>query len=114
MTLASDEFDDLDKRRPDAIDPADALELFDTQCFDVILSDIKMPGIDGMDFLKAIETGKASHVDRIAFVTGHSMSAQVADFLKQAGQHHIEKPVASSELIDVIERVCASAEGGRE
>lgn len=95
-------------------DAAEALELLDTQCFDVILSDIKMPGIDGMDFLKAIETAKASYVDRIAFVTGDSMSPQVADFLKRAGKHHVEKPVASSELIDVIERVCASAEGGRE
>lgn len=91
-----------------------ALELLETEDFDVILCDIKMPGIDGMDVLKAIETDNASYADRIAFVTGDSMSPQVADFLKQSGKHHIEKPVTSAELIDVIGRVCLSAEGGLE
>jgi len=91
-----------------------ALELLDTECFDVILCDIKMPGMDGMDFLEAIETDNPPYADRIAFVTGDSMSQRVADFLKQAGKHHIEKPVTSAELIDVIGRVWTSAGGGRE
>lgn len=90
-----------------------ALELLETQSFDAILSDMKMPGLDGEAFLGEIEARSPAHVDRVAFVTGDTMSSKASDFLESIGRPFLEKPVTPTELIELIEQIRTDAEGSR-
>ena len=40
-----------------ALNGEDALEALECRCFDVVLLDLRMPGMDGMSVLKAIKHG---------------------------------------------------------
>jgi len=66
--------------------------------FDAILADIKMPGIGGQGFLKEIKRLQPETADRIAFVTGSTMSPDIRGFLDNCNARFLEKPVAPSEV----------------
>jgi CheY-like chemotaxis protein len=75
----------------------EALALLDRVSFDVILSDIRMPGLDGPGFYHHIETARPELVERIAFMTGDTLAPGVRSFLDQAGRPRLEKPFTPSD-----------------
>lgn len=87
-------------------DPRLAVKRLETENFDAILSDIKMPGLNGEAFLNRIRAVSPVHSGRIAFVSGDVMSPQVADFLQKSAIPFLEKPVVPSELVALIEQLC--------
>ncbi|MCY6381938.1 ATP-binding protein [Hoeflea prorocentri] len=92
-------------------DAQTALSLLERKSFDAILSDIRMPGLDGEAFLKKLKASHSEYDGRLAFVTGDVMSADVADFLKRSGVPHLEKPVVPGDLQALIAELCATGEG---
>ena len=88
-------------------DPQRALERLQMQSFDAILSDLKMPGMDGKTFLDRVRETSDRHADRLAFVTGDTMSPQVEAFLEDASIPCLEKPVAPADLVELVGRLCA-------
>lgn len=84
-----------------------ALERLKSQDFDAILSDLKMPGIDGEAFLAHIKMTSAHHADRIAFVTGDAMSEKVARFLEVAAIDYLEKPIAPADVLELVDGLCS-------
>ncbi|MEJ8561654.1 PAS-domain containing protein [Yoonia sp. GPGPB17] len=84
--------------------PREALRLAKDQSFDVILSDYKMPDMDGQAFYNAMRQVAPAAADRIGFVTGDAMSQNVADFLNKSGRPHIEKPIIKHELMTLLRR----------
>ncbi len=87
-------------------DPQRALERLQMQSFDAILSDLKMPGMDGKTFLDRVRETSDRHADRLAFVTGDTMSPQVEAFLEDASIPCLEKPVAPADLVELVGRLC--------
>ena len=77
----------------------DAVGLTD---FDVILSDLRMPDYDGPWLLGALRDKHPELVDRIAFVTGDTLSSDIASFLKESGRPHIEKPITPKEVRNLV------------
>jgi signal transduction histidine kinase/CheY-like chemotaxis protein len=88
-------------------DAQQALQLLKSQVFDAILSDMKMPGLDGEAFFKEVELLYSDYIKRFAFVTGDVMSPHVADYLESTSALYLEKPVAPAELIALVEELCA-------
>ncbi|MEM6410514.1 MAG: PAS-domain containing protein [Pseudomonadota bacterium] len=82
--------------------PREALKLASAKDFDVILSDFKMPDMDGQTFYNALTQLVPKLADRIAFVTGDAMSPNVAAFFAETGRPHIEKPIVKSELLALL------------
>ncbi|WP_085902616.1 ATP-binding protein [Kiloniella majae] len=80
----------------------DALSELKSHSYDAILSDVKMPGIDGIEFLKRITAEFPEMAAKTAFVTGDSMSPEVADFIENSGCLHLEKPVSPDELVNMM------------
>lgn len=79
---------------------ADALALATDMNFDVIVSDIQMPGMDGITLL---ETLQETHPDAVRIIlTGH---ADNASYLRTIGPAHqfLSKPCDNQTLIDSIE-----------
>jgi PAS domain S-box-containing protein len=86
-----------------SLDPKKALELFEEGKFDVVLSDITMPGMDGIELIRGIkERDKAS---RIIAITGH-VRQDTLDRAREAGaQDILIKPFRSGELYESILRL---------
>jgi signal transduction histidine kinase/PAS domain-containing protein len=76
--------------------------------FDVIVCDMRMPGLDGPGLYRAVEARAPDLARRFVFVTGDVLSVEVARFLSETAAPHIEKPFRRDEILRtaaaVIER----------
>lgn len=91
----------------------EALYMIERQGFDVVLSDFKMPDMDGQAFFEAAQTVSPQTAQRIGFITGDAMSARVRDFFDTTGRPYIEKPIIKSELLALLARVGLTKETRR-
>lgn len=81
---------------------AAALELAGTQAFDVVISDIGMPGMNGYELAEALrELPDYRQVPMIA-VTGYSMYDDRERALQSGFNAHLIKPIDPSALLDLI------------
>jgi PAS domain S-box-containing protein len=89
-----------------ATNGAEALEFHGNGMFDVILMDIRMPGMSGPDTTRAIRAmeGQKSQVPIIA-VTADAMTDNVSDHLKAGMDAIVTKPIDRAELARAINRV---------
>lgn len=81
-----------------------ALELMQQEHFDVILSDIGMPDMDGYEFMRKLrksEEGRSNLTPAIA-VTAYAATADRQRALLSGYQMHIAKPIEATELIAAI------------
>jgi two-component system, sensor histidine kinase and response regulator len=89
-------------------DGAQALRAFDKQQFDLILMDVQMPLMDGVETTAAIrkrEQGVA-HIPIVA-MTAHAMAGDRQRFLSLGMDGYVSKPIHASDLYDAIENVFA-------
>jgi len=79
-----------------------ALELAEAQAFDVIISDIGMPGMNGYQLAEALrDLPEYRQVPMIA-VTGYSMYDDRERALQSGFDAHLVKPIDPSALLDLI------------
>jgi len=83
-----------------AICGEDAVDIVEKKDFDVIILDMSMPGIDGLETLKRIKHG---HPDaEIIILTGHGTIQAGIEAMKLGAEDFIEKPVDIQELMGKI------------
>ncbi|NNE23647.1 MAG: PAS domain S-box protein [Rhizobiales bacterium] len=80
----------------------EALQLISKQPFDFILSDLNMPGLDGASLFDRLAVHHPELLDRMAFVTGDTMSPKARSFLDGAGRPYLEKPIRPAELRQLV------------
>jgi CheY-like chemotaxis protein len=86
--------------------PRKALQLLETEApFDVILSDITMPDMTGVDFYEALLKTRPEVARRLVFLSGGVLDARVADFLAVVPNTCLEKPFKIERLKAVIQSV---------
>ena len=80
----------------------------------VVVSDIKMPGMDGMAFLKRL-MGLDSGLP-VIMITGHGDVPMAVEAMKAGAMDFIEKPFEDEVLLDAIRRAAneLEARAGRE
>ncbi|MBM4445979.1 MAG: response regulator [Chloroflexi bacterium] len=83
---------------------ADALKKIESQKYKLILVDIKMPGISGVDFYKRIQKIDKSLARRVVFITGGIMGADTEKFLSETKVAHIDKPFNPEQLSGEVKR----------
>jgi putative nucleotidyltransferase with HDIG domain len=81
-----------------------ALQLMDEIAFDVIVSDMRMPGMDGMQLLNMVQK-KYPGVARI-ILSGHSDREIIMRSVKTAHQY-LSKPCEKAMLVATIARACS-------
>ena len=90
-----------------------ALEAWRAGAFDVILMDVRMPGMDGVEATRAIRRAEAAQGrprTPIIALTADVMSHQLAEFTAAGMDAHVAKPVETARLFEAIERVLEAAE----
>jgi EAL domain-containing protein (putative c-di-GMP-specific phosphodiesterase class I) len=81
---------------------AEAIAKLGTATFDVIVSDIRMPGMDGLTLLREI---RARDLDvPVAFLTGSPALETVVEAIAHGAFRFLMKPVEGRELLDLVER----------
>ena len=81
----------------------EALEKINKTVFDLIISDIKMPGMDGFELLKKI---RAINVDSaVIFITGYGSVDSAIEAIKLGASDYIEKPFEIGQLKDLVSEV---------
>lgn len=87
-----------------ALSGHDALELMATKPFDIVVSDMRMPGMDGSQFLTEV---MHRHPQTVRFIlSGYAEHAMVIRSVGTAHQY-LSKPCDAEELKATVERACA-------
>lgn len=81
-----------------AEDGQTALNRLRSENFSVILTDLRMPGLDGPSLFARLRAERPALAQRIVFVTGDTLSPDVADFLRDSGQPCLEKPFVPDDV----------------
>ena len=87
----------------------DALARLQGQCYDVILSDLRMPEIDGRAFYALLRQHYPALRQRVIFLTGASDEADSQAFLAQCGQPWLRKPCRNPALRSAIQQILRGA-----
>ncbi|HYO68639.1 MAG TPA: response regulator, partial [Archangium sp.] len=66
--------------------------------FDLILCDLMMPEMSGMELHQAVASHSPGLAGRMVFLTGGAFTANARDFLNQVPNHRVEKPFSTQEL----------------
>ncbi len=83
----------------------DALaQLAASEPFDVILCDLMMPEMTGMDLHRELSRIAPEQADRMIFVTGGAFTADARQFLTQTPREHLEKPFSTTNLRAIVQR----------
>ncbi len=88
-----------------ASDGSGGIDLFHSQEFDLVITDIRMPGTDGLQLLRQIKQVEQSPVDVIV-VTGHGDMENAVKALKYGAYDYLLKPIDVRELTISIDRLC--------
>jgi signal transduction histidine kinase/DNA-binding response OmpR family regulator len=80
----------------------DAIKQVTTQKFDLVLTDINLPGTDGLEVIRA---AKAADKDTcVILITGYASTTTAIDALRQGAYDYITKPFDLWETVKAIER----------
>jgi len=95
-------------QRPDllvheASNGGEALQIIDQQPVDVILTDLKMPGPDGLAVLA--HARKARPDSEVILMTGHATVESAVNAMKMGAFHYITKPFSVDEVVHLVDRV---------
>src|ERR1700682_1428767 len=70
----------------------EALEKIAARSYDAILSDLRMPELDGVGLYRELEQQDQSLLLRLAFVSGTTEPPEYASFLERTGATVLSKP----------------------
>lgn len=81
----------------------DALELVRETPFDLVLMDLQMPGMDGVETTARIrELDSTSHRTSIIALTAHAMANEQAQLREQGFDGYMPKPISSRQLRELV------------
>jgi two-component system response regulator AtoC len=85
-----------------AADAAAALRQADTEAVDVVLSDVRMAGMDGMALLRELRRRRPDAV--VILMTAYATVAGAVEAMKEGAFHYLVKPFALDEVGLLVER----------
>ena len=92
-----------------AHDGEGALELFASDDFDVVISDVMMPGMSGYDLCRAIKSNRTKPPVPVVLLTSLSEPMDVINGLECGADNFIRKPYETDDLVGRVDRILANA-----
>lgn len=87
------------------LDGREALQQADRETYDLVICDMKMPGLDGQHFYQALVQAGNPLSKRFLFVTGDVVAQHTQQFLERHQLPHVAKPFRMEELKDSVRRL---------
>jgi len=87
----------------------EALQRLASERYDVIVTDIRMPDVDGRTLYQEIEKRWPHLRSRVVFVTGDTLASSLREFVTATGRPVLEKPFLPSEVRRVVADIAANA-----
>jgi DNA-binding NtrC family response regulator len=85
-----------------ALSGQQAFDLLDKEPFDIVITDMKMPGIDGIEVLKKV---REKYPDTaVIMITGYSTVQSAVQAMKLGAFDYIPKPFTPDEVLIVVEK----------
>ena len=81
---------------------SEALEVLDDRLFDVVICDLKMPGMDGRELYAHLKHTRPDLAERVIFSTGDTVSAESWMFLEEVQNRFINKPFNPQQVLAEI------------
>jgi len=91
----------------EAADGMQALERLAEAAPDLVVTDLRMPRMDGMELLRRIGTGPGA--PRVVMVTAHGSERQAVEAIKAGAWDYFRKPFEPEELLAVVRRATEAA-----
>lgn len=98
--------DDLREANYDAIaveSPTIALQLLQYEHFDVLVTDLRMPKMHGLEFLKRVKE-EYPHIT-VFIMTAYACVETAVEAIKFGAHNYIQKPFSSDELIAMLDKL---------
>jgi PAS domain S-box-containing protein len=80
------------------LDSKEALRRMSTHSYDLLICDLRMPGLDGPAFYHSLERTNSPMRDRVLFVTGDTLGQRTLEFLLPRKLPYLAKPFLVEEL----------------
>ncbi len=77
------------------------------ESFDMVLCDLMMPEMSGVDLYEQIARVAPSILGRLVFMTGGAFTPSSREFLERVPNRRLEKPFEISALFTVLDEICA-------
>lgn len=82
----------------------DGLAAYREEIFNVVLLDVRMPGIDGVETLKQMRT--ESTIPEVIMFTGHGTIETAVECIRNGAYDYLTKPIKLDELEMLIDKAC--------
>jgi PAS domain S-box-containing protein len=88
----------------------EALERIAADHYDAILTDIRMPDLDGRALYQEIARRWPRQAARVVFITGDTLASSLREFVCESGRPVIEKPFLPSEVRRIVAELATDGE----
>jgi DNA-binding NtrC family response regulator len=82
-----------------------ALKEFKKNHYDLIISDIRMPKMDGLEFLKSVRKLDQGQETKVILITGHADLNVAIQAIRLHAFDFLQKPVSINELASIIKKL---------
>jgi len=86
-----------------------ALGKIEARAYDLILTDLRMPELDGVGLYRELERRQPEMLRRVIVITGTSGHPEYESFLEETKVPYLEKPFSLQALQAITRRVLAAA-----
>jgi two-component system NtrC family sensor kinase len=80
----------------------EARKVAEEKDYDICISDIRLPGMTGIELYEHWEATKNPIAKRVIFITGDTMNNYIRDFLEKADRPSVMKPFGPAELMAAV------------
>ena len=92
---------------------AQALVQLEERSYDIVLSDLNMPELDGGGLFETLKKNFPDLAKRTAFITGDTMGSASQKLLRESKRPYLEKPVSPKELRNLVHKILNDAKETR-
>jgi two-component system NtrC family sensor kinase len=90
-----------------------AVERLEATDYDAIVSDVKMPGMDGPALYRVVASRWPAMLGRFGFITGDVVNPATAQFVEASGAPFLRKPFALPDVLLLVERLASGDQARR-
>ena len=88
-----------------AVDGWQGLEMALKHDYNVVLSDIRMPNLDGLGLYRVLQQKRPKMINKLAFITGDTLAAEIHSFIADTRLPYLEKPFLPDDVLRLLSQI---------